>query len=246
MSDGIQYAVAGLTAFLVGSIPASLLLAKRVGGIDLRKEGSGNVGATNVTRLLGWRWGITALLMDAAKGLLPVLLLPQLFGLPPGAASLHLRVLCGLLAIVGHMCPPWLGFRGGKGVATALGVVSVLAPQATLVAFIGFACMFAMTRIVSLSSLTAAVTFAAAQLTYFGGDLWSAGTWSLGVFSVAVPLVIVIKHRSNMIRLMRGEEKPLKFGRRRNAEGEPASPADGSSDSPPPQRDETPAATSHE
>lgn len=239
MSDGILYAVAGLAAFLVGSIPASLLLAKRVGGIDLRKAGSGNVGATNVTRLLGWRWGITALLMDAAKGLLPVLLLPKLFGLPPGAESLHLRVLCGLLAIVGHMCPPWLGFRGGKGVATALGVVSVLAPQATLAAFLGFACMFAITRIVSLSSLTAAVTFAVAQLTWFGGDLWSAETWSLGAFSVAVPLVIVIKHRSNVGRLMRGEEKPLRFGRQRNTQAEPS----GSS---PPERDEAPAATSQD
>src|SRR5690606_37197450 len=104
--------------------PFSLLIARWFGGIDLRQHGSGNVGATNVARTLGFKWGLLALLLDALKGLLPTWGLPLL--LFEGDVSRdHAQVVAGLAAIVGHMFPCWLGFRGGKGVATALGVVAV-------------------------------------------------------------------------------------------------------------------------
>jgi acyl phosphate:glycerol-3-phosphate acyltransferase len=200
-----------VAAYLMGSIPCSLLIAKGCGGIDLRKHGSGNVGATNVARTLGARWGAVALTLDALKGILPVLMLPVLIPMPETFLT-HQRVLCGVLAVLGHMFPVWIGFRGGKGVATALGAVCVLAPWSTLIAFGAFALLFAWKRIVSLASITAAVTFAIGQCILGGASLWSETEWSLGLFSIAVPLLIIVRHRGNIVRLLRGEERPLVTG----------------------------------
>lgn len=195
-----------LAAYLVGSIPFSLLIGRWVAGIDLRQHGSRNVGATNVARTLGLRWGLLALALDALKGLTPVLLLPELCLGSENSLVGHLRVGCGLAAICGHMFPCWLGFRGGKGVATALGVVAVLAPWATLAAFCVFAVTFATSRIVSLSSILASAAFAIAEFTLLRGDAFSAAHWSLAFFSLAVPALIIFRHRSNLVRLARGEE----------------------------------------
>lgn len=197
-------------AWLIGSIPFSLVIARLAGGIDLRQHGSGNVGATNVARTLGPKWGLLALLMDAAKGALPVWLLPLLFHVPEGSL-MNVRVLCGVAAILGHMFPFWLRFKGGKGVATALGVVMVLAPAAMGCAFLTFVLTFAMFRIVSLSSMVAALVFSIAQMALSGAELWSQKNWGLGAFSIAVPVLIIVRHWPNLVRLWRGEEKQLQF-----------------------------------
>lgn len=196
-----------LTAYLVGSIPFGLLAGRWFRGIDLREHGSKNIGATNAARVLGARWGVLVLLLDALKGLLPTLLLPWLSA--DSVAFTHLRVVCGVAAILGHMFPPWLGFRGGKGVATSLGVVAVIAPWGTLVAVAVFAIVFAATRIVSAGSLAAAAALAATQMAVlrplpFGGD-----HWSVGIFSLLAPLLVIVRHRENIVRLLRGEEKRL-------------------------------------
>lgn len=197
-----------LLAYLSGSIPFSLMLGKIVGGIDLREHGSKNVGATNVTRLLGWRWGAIALLLDTLKGLLPTLLLPKLVETTAGTP--HLAVGCGIAAILGHMFSCWLKFKGGKGVATSLGVVSILAPWAALAAFATFAVLFAWKRIVSLGSVVAAVVFAAVQMVLLSPRPFSDDKWSLAAFSLAVPLLVIVRHRANIGRLLRGEEKALR------------------------------------
>lgn len=216
---GLQPAVAIplalIAAYLVGSIPFSLLIGRWVGGIDLRRHGSRNVGATNVARTLGLKWGLLALALDALKGLAPVLLFPELFLGSEHSVLGHLRVGCGLAAICGHMFPCWLGFRGGKGVATALGVVAVLAPWATLAAFGVFAVTFAASRIVSLSSILASVAFAIAEFTLLRAEAFSGTNWSLALFSLAVPALIIFRHRSNLVRLARGEEP--RFERRSQA-----------------------------
>ena len=208
MTPLVCYGLAALASYVAGSIPCSLLLARFAKGIDLREHGSKNVGATNVARTLGWKWGSLALLLDALKGLLPTLLVPEL--LPMDAeAQPHQRVLCGLAAVIGHTCPVWLKFKGGKGVATGLGVAAVLSPWATLIAFGVFAAVFAVRRIVSLASILSALAFAVAVLALHWPTPFSSQLWSLSAFAIAVPALIVIRHASNIGRLWRGEEKPL-------------------------------------
>ena len=203
--------LSSLAAFLIGSIPFSLLIAKYAGGIDLREHGSGNVGATNVTRTMGKRWGMLALLLDAAKGITPLMILPMLIPVDVSAYT-HQQVLSGICAVLGHMFPPWLSFRGGKGVATALGVVTVLAPWAMLAALIVFLISFAVKRIVSLSSILAACVFPnIAQFAIHHENLWTSTHWSLGAFSILVPALIIFRHRTNITRLYRGEEQPLQM-----------------------------------
>jgi acyl phosphate:glycerol-3-phosphate acyltransferase len=199
-------AVVMAVAYLIGAIPFGLLTAKLVRGIDIRTAGSGNIGATNVGRVLGAKWGAFVLLLDALKGALPTWLLPMLVTSSDGPRGLHVMVGCGLAAIVGHMFPCWLRFRGGKGVATALGVIVVLAPLGTLVAVLAFAVTFALWRIVSLSSMLAAIAFCIAVIWQLWPQPFAAATWSLAAFATLVPLLIIVRHRSNIGRLLRGEE----------------------------------------
>ena len=223
---GIGWGVACvMLGYLLGSIPVGYAVARWVRGIDIRQHGSGNVGATNVGRVLGHRWGLLVLGLDALKGALPVALLPRLL-LPAGTEGFqHWQVAVGVATVVGHMYPISLGLRGGKGVATALGVVSCLAPQATLIAGGAFLLTFGIWRYVSLGAIVAAVVFALTQFGKYGTQLFSGSQWSLGVFSLVVPGLIILRHRGNIGRLLRGEEP--KYGSSKNA-----SPED--SASPPP------------
>lgn len=198
-------------AYLAGSLPFGLIVARLAKGIDIREHGSKNIGATNVTRVLGAKWGALCFVLDVLKGALPVLL-PSVMLAAVGPNPTHLLVAAGLLAILGHMFPIWLGFRGGKGVATALGVVAIFAPIPTAISFGVFVGCFAATRIVSISSITAAVTFAVAQMYFLWPQPFRAETWSIASFSLAVPTLIIVKHRSNIVRLLRGEEP--RFGRK--------------------------------
>jgi glycerol-3-phosphate acyltransferase PlsY len=218
-----------LTAYLIGSIPFGWIVARLVAGVDLRTVGSGNIGATNASRLLGRRWGITGRLLDALKGLLPSWLLPGLLT-AASDGSPHAAVLAGTSAILGHMYPIWLGFRGGKGVATALGVALVLAPAATALAAIGFLLIFVTTKVVSSGSLLGATLFAIYQAVALQPRPFSSETWSLALFSAVVPALIVLRHRSNLWRLIRGEEQALVTARPSdvNAPQPPTAPVDAS------------------
>ena len=200
-----EFLLVAAIAYGLGSIPFGLLIARWVAGVDLRTVGSGNIGATNVFRVLGKYWGTVALLLDAAKGGVPTACLPGMLGIEAGSL-LPASVLAGVCAVLGHMFSPWLRFRGGKGVATATGVVIVLAPWGFLAAFTVFVLLFATTRIVSLGSMAAAATFAASQVLILWPNLWTAERWTLSAFSLGVPALIVYQHRSNIGRLMRGEE----------------------------------------
>lgn len=223
MSPTVAALVTVLAAYFAGSLPFGLLIGRWFKGIDIRKAGSGNIGATNVARVLGTKWGAACLLLDALKGLLPTLLLPMAFtamtdGASPGMAG-HVRVACGMATIVGHMFPCWLGFRGGKGVATALGVVLVVAPVATLAAFAIFAVTFAASRIVSLASIVAAVAFALCAMLLLRPDPFSAETWSRAAFSLLIPTLIILRHRSNIRRLLKGAEPRFRSQRNPGADG---------------------------
>lgn len=204
MSPVLDTLIAVLLAYLIGSIPFGYLIA-RCKGIDIRQHGSGNIGATNVGRVLGAKWGFLALFLDLVKALLPTWLLP-LWLVPEPAWTGHVAIACGVAAIVGHMYPCWLWLRGGKGVASALGVVAYLAPVSTAIAFSVFVITILVWRIVSLSSMLASISFAAAHMVLNYDRLWSPEGWSLTVFSLAIPTLIVFRHRSNLVRLWRGEE----------------------------------------
>jgi glycerol-3-phosphate acyltransferase PlsY len=215
MSFELAAVVAFLLAYLIGSLPFGLLVAQLFGRIDIRKQGSGNIGATNVARVLGAKFGAAVLVLDCLKGALPTALLPPLLIADDPARRLHLSVLSGVATILGHMFPCWLRFRGGKGVATALGVALVLGPAASGVAFLIFAVCFAATRIVSLSSILAACGFCGLEMWLLRPTPFGPATWSLAAFSAVVPLLIIVRHRTNLVRLYRGEEPKFRFGRKR-------------------------------
>jgi glycerol-3-phosphate acyltransferase PlsY len=185
-----------LGAYLSGSIPFGLLIAKAK-GVDIRTAGSGNIGATNVARTLGKPLGVLVLVLDAAKGFAPVLVAARVLAQPN-----EIVAGAGLAAILGHVFPVWLRFRGGKGVATALGVFLALAPVAAAVAFGLYALVYAIFRISSMGSLVAATGLLVTMFVsgrpvptlILGGAAW---------------LLIVYKHRDNVARLLRGEEKKV-------------------------------------
>jgi len=187
-----------VAAYLAGAIPFGLLIG-RFAGADVRLVGSGNIGATNVGRVLGKKLGILTLLCDVAKGFLPVWTAAHL--LPPAAANRELMVVsCGLAAVVGHMFPLYLQFRGGKGVATALGVFLAISPWSILISVGIFVATVAASGYVSVGSLAASALI----------PLW---LWLLGESSVILMVAAVIavliwcKHGSNIGRLLRHEEK---------------------------------------
>lgn len=212
-----------LLSYLCGSIPFGLMIVRAVAGVDLRTVGSGNIGATNVGRAAGKTWAVIVLLLDALKGAGPTLAGPWL---APEILPQTAQVLAGSAAILGHMFPVWLGFRGGKGVATALGVIAVLSPQATVAAALVFAMTFAVTRIVSLGSLLAAVTFGAVQLWQLRPHFFRDEHRALAIFSIAIPLLVIVRHLGNIARLLRGEEAAFKTtsSAKPSTQGEPDRP----------------------
>jgi glycerol-3-phosphate acyltransferase PlsY len=202
-------------AYLIGATPFGYLTGRVVKRIDIRQYGSGNIGATNVGRVLGTRWGLVVFVLDFCKGLLPVAVLPKLLELLSDNGSstgIHWSVAAGVATVLGHMFPIWLGFRGGKGVATALGVVAWLAPWATLAAASVFAVSFLAWRIISLASILGSLSFAVCQLALLRSALFSPQHLSLTVFSLLVPALILLRHRGNIARLMRGEEPRYRSG----------------------------------
>jgi glycerol-3-phosphate acyltransferase PlsY len=199
-----------VVAYLLGSIPFGLILAKIFGGADVRKEGSGNIGATNVLRVAGPLAGILTLLLDAAKGAAAVVIA----GRYSNESALWL-VIAGLSVLVGHCFPIWLKFKGGKGVATAAGVYLTLCPPAFLGGLILFLLIVAFSRYVSLGSVSAAV--AMPLLIYF---LWaphhaSPPVITLGALSIA--MLIVYKHDANLQRLVEGTEPKFSFSSKKDA-----------------------------
>lgn len=186
-------------AYLIGSIPFAYLLTRRLAGIDVRRVGSGNVGAANVFRAAGPAGGLVVMALDMAKGLAAVLVARRMDPDPMSVAA------AGLAAIVGHVFPLWIGFRGGKGVATACGVFAVLAPVATAAAALLFVCMLWWTRYVSVGSLVASA--ALGPVAY----LTSAPAPTV-ISALLAAALIAGRHRSNLARLQSGTERRL--GRR--------------------------------
>ena len=185
-----------LGAYLLGSVPTGLLLAKAL-GVNIRESGSGNIGATNVYRTIGRKLGIITLIGDCLKGLIPVLLAKWL-GLPDVWIAA-----VGLAALLGHVYTVFLGFKGGKGVATALGVFLGTSPLSVLAALVIFAAVLYTWRYVSLASIVAAALIP--------GIVWlTDGKQELVVMALAIAAVVIFRHQENIARLRTGSESKFK------------------------------------
>lgn len=213
--DGVNALAALVPAYLLGAIPFGLLIGK-ARGVDVREVGSRNIGATNVFRCVGAGWGVLAFALDLLKGVGGVwcAAIPLLWGAAWGAGDgLLLRVLCGTAAMLGHIFPVWLGFRGGKGVSTALGLLVGVAPLAAGLGFALWVVAFLLSRYVSLASCLAAVAVGALVWTplYAGRPLWFA------VLLTILAALAILKHRANLARLAKGTENRFAFTAKQRA-----------------------------
>ncbi|MBN1354029.1 MAG: glycerol-3-phosphate 1-O-acyltransferase PlsY [Candidatus Omnitrophica bacterium] len=201
----VNLSISLILAYLVGSIPTSYIFAKFLKKVDIRKEGSGNVGATNVFRVVGKWPAIIVLALDILKGVIAVLLLSDIFfnnkiGITTGLENY--RLLLGLSAISGHIWSAFLKFKGGKGVATTAGVLAVLAPKVLVCVAFVWVIVFVIFRIVSIASILAAMSLPVFSVIFYVSIYFA-------IFSVILCLGAVYKHKANIARLVRGEEKKL-------------------------------------
>jgi len=211
----LSVAVIVVLSYLVGSIPASLWISKHFFGVDIRDYGSGNVGATNAFRVLGWKAGLMTTLVDAGKGIFAagVIASIRLDALPAGFANweveMIVRLIAGVAAVAGHMFPLYAGFRGGKGVNTAAGALIAITPLTIAIVAVVFALVLLQSRYVSLASISAALSFpsvVAIRKFIFHVD---AMDMSLLIFGGFMALLIVYAHRANIKRLLNGTEKRI-------------------------------------
>lgn len=201
-----------ILAYLLGSIPTSVWIGKRFHHIDVREHGSGNAGATNTIRVLGWTTGIPVLLIDIIKGWLAAML-PVFFHLaePRSALLINLQLIAGIIAIIGHIFPVFASFRGGKGVATVFGVFLALQPYLTLCVICVFLIVLLSTGIVSISSMSAGLSFPLLLFLFFDTP-----SLLFKIFAIIVGIALIVTHRENIRRIWRGEEKKiLKFGKKK-------------------------------
>ena len=192
--------------YLIGSMPTGYLLGKSR-GLDIRQHGSGNIGATNVWRVMGRNWGLVAFASDFLKGFLPLYFLRTL-SFPEGGSWLValLLVICGLAAIIGHNYTPWLGFKGGKGIATSAGVLGALMPPVLGVALSLWIIATLVTRMVSVGSILAAASLAPLAYYFYPGE------WIYFGLACLAGLLAIVRHRSNIQRLLTGTESRIEFG----------------------------------
>ncbi len=213
----IPIGIISVLSYLIGSIPTAIIVGKLKRGIDIRQHGSGNAGGTNVIRVLGWRWGVLVIAMDMAKGLLATLVISRLmFGALPFANKTPfddftvVQIIAGCCAILGHIWTLFAGFKGGKGIATAGGMLIGIAPIEVAVSFGVFAIVFLISQYVSLGSLSAAVAFPLTM--FFRENIFLVdieGYNTLIFFSIGIALLIIWTHRTNVKRLLAGTENRI-------------------------------------
>lgn len=203
--------VALILSYFIGAIPSAYIIVKLIKGIDIRQQGSGNVGFTNALRVIGFGPGLLVLLADMAKGAVAVLLISRL----SNSSSLagYMPVFCGFLAIVGHIWTVFLKFHGGKGVATSLGVFISLHPLAGLISLGVWLIAVAITRYVSLGSILLCISFCInVFLANSSYALKGTNVLAIRIFAIIVTIIVIYKHSSNIQRLVKGEER--KFGQK--------------------------------
>ena len=205
----LALALSLIAGYLLGSIPFGLFAA-RLKGVDIRKHGSGNIGATNVWRVCGWRHGLPVFVLDVLKGVASVWLAHLLAARLSGDPA-WIGIAAAMACIVGHSFPVWLGFKGGKGVATSLGVFLGLMPLPSLCALLSWMIVFKISGYVSLASIVAAIVLPAAAIALQFTSCRHG--WPVSGFAAAVGLLVIVRHSPNIARLRAGTEN--RFGRKK-------------------------------
>ncbi len=201
-----------LLAYLIGSIPTAVWVSKSIFGIDIRDYGSGNAGATNTFRILGSKWGSLVMLVDVTKGIIATSLYIFIpFYLTHELARTNFMIALGMVAVLGHVFPVWANFRGGKGVATLLGMTLAIQPIVALICLVVFLISLLSTRFVSLSSILAAVAFMILILFIFNEK-----ETLYRIFALIVAMMVVITHHKNISRMYKGTETKLPIFKKRD------------------------------
>lgn len=213
-----------LLSYLAGSIPTSILISKKVKGIDIRNFGSGNAGGSNVFRVLGWKFGILVIILDAFKGVLAVILIARLYlGSFPFANATPfddftlVQIIAGVSAVIGHIWTVFAGFKGGKGIATALGFLITIITVDMLFALGIFVIVVYLSKYISLGSISAAISVPLIMIireNIFGVEIPSYHT--ILPFVVAVAFLVIFTHRANVERLLKGNENRIRLSKKNN------------------------------
>jgi glycerol-3-phosphate acyltransferase PlsY len=213
----LSIGVIAILSYLIGSFPTAIIVARQMRGIDIRQHGSGNAGGTNVFRVLGWKAGVFVILIDMAKGLLATIVIARLMYGPipfenrtPFDDFTVVQIIAGCAAILGHIWTLFAGFKGGKGIATAGGMLLGIAPVEVAVSVGVFAVVFLISHYVSLGSLSAAIAFPLTM--FFRENIFMVdieGYHTLIFFSIGISLLIIFTHRANIKRLLAGTENRI-------------------------------------
>ena len=201
----VDYFIFGGVAYLLGSVPTAVWLGRVKYGVDVRQHGSKNAGATNTFRVLGKKPGVIVLSIDVLKGVTAVLL-PFLMGVGTWNSDhmIHVKLVCALLAVFGHVFPIFANFNGGKGVATSLGVIIGVHPPAALICIALFLITFLISNFVSLGAIVASLSFPISIMVVFR----ETSAWLI-TFSIVLSLAVIFAHRKNIVRLINGEESKM-------------------------------------
>ncbi|MEW6655056.1 MAG: glycerol-3-phosphate 1-O-acyltransferase PlsY [Bacteroidota bacterium] len=214
-----------ILSYLVGSIPTSIVISKLVRGIDIRNYGSGNAGGSNVFRVLGWKWGILTILLDALKGAIAVIVVARFYldsfpfsNITPFDDFTLVQIICGVAAVIGHVWTLFAGFKGGKGIATGLGVLIMIVTIDMALALGIFFLVVGISRYISLGSLAAAVSVPVIMVireNIFNVDIQ--GYHTILPFAVLLALFVIYTHKANIARILKGNERKISFTKKKTA-----------------------------
>jgi glycerol-3-phosphate acyltransferase PlsY len=219
----LLFALIIILSYLIGSIPNSIIISKAVKGIDIREHGSGNAGGTNVMRVLGWKHGLLVILLDAMKGVIVVVFVARLFyygempfkNATPFDDFTFVQIIAGVFAVVGHIWTVFAGFKGGKGIATAMGMLIMVATVDILIAFGVFTIVVLISRYVSLGSIIGAI--AVPLVLIIRENVFNSHIQNYSIllpFVIFLSVLVVYTHRKNLIRILSGKENKLSFSKK--------------------------------
>ncbi len=211
----VIYIIVLIMAYLIGSINFSIILSKKMAGFDVREKGSGNAGTTNMLRTVGKKAALITLLCDILKGVVPVLL-AVLIGNIANNFGAEIRVdylaqIAGIATVIGHTFPIYFGFKGGKGVASSLGLILIINWQIGLICLVFALLVMAITRMVSLGSITAAILFAVLVIFNISSEYYIVQNGNYRIFGIVLAAIVIFNHRSNIKRILSGTENKLSF-----------------------------------